>query len=139
MEKERYIWKVEKNDCYSYECYYDNEDKRNLYNNDLVLKILNQQDKEIKRLNQELIRVKNNCIGGIQNQKYATDTFKCLYYKIKKENQQLLQSQKQLAIDKLEILLAVFASTIIDEVLRNYVCSIIRGEIENLILIGEGK
>lgn len=131
MEKERYIWKVEKNDCYSYECFYDNEDKRNLYNNDLVLKILNQQDKEIKRLNQELIS------GGIQNQKYATDTFKCLYYKIKKENQQLLQSQKQLAIDKLEILQAVFASTIIDEVWQNYVCSIIRGEIENLI--GEGK
>ena len=85
MEKERYIWKVEKNDCYSYECFYDNEDKRNLYNNDLVLKILNQQDKEIKRLNQELIRVKNNCIGGIQNQKYATDTFKCLYYNKKRK------------------------------------------------------
>lgn len=55
----------------------------------------------------------------------------------RREIEQLKQAQKQLAIDKLEILQAVFASTIIDEVLRNYVCSIIRGEIENLI--GEGK
>lgn len=55
----------------------------------------------------------------------------------RREIEQLKQAQKQLAIDKLEILQAVFASTITDEVLRNYVCSIIRGEIENLI--GEGK
>lgn len=114
--KERYIWKLEKNDCYSYECIYDNEDKRNLYNNDLVLKILNQQDKKIKRF----MRMKNREQLTAENEAL-------------KDTSAVVLAQEQLAIDKLEILQAVFASTIIDEVLRNYVCSIIRGEIANLL------
>lgn len=45
--------------------------------------------KENQQLKEELIRVKNNSVGAIQNMKYATDTFKDLYYKLKAENQKL--------------------------------------------------
>ena len=39
---------------------------------------------------------------------------------------------KQLAISKLEMLHDMFCSTINNRILQNYVCSIIRGEIEEL-------
>ena len=48
------------------------------------------------------------------------------------EIRQLKQSQKQLAISKLEMLHDMFCSTINNRNLQNYVCSIIRGEIEEL-------
>lgn len=49
-EKERYVWKTVKNDYFSYACIYDSLDGRNLYTNELVLSVLNQQDKYIKEL-----------------------------------------------------------------------------------------
>ena len=49
-----------------------------------------------------------------------------------KENLQLKQSQNQLAISKLEMLHDMFCSTINNRILQNYVCSIIRFEIEEL-------
>ena len=49
-----------------------------------------------------------------------------------KENQQLKQSQNQVAISKLERLHDMFCSTINNRILQNYVCSIIRFEIEEL-------
>ena len=49
-----------------------------------------------------------------------------------KENQQLKQSQNQVAISKLEMLHDMFCSTINNRFLQNYVCSIIRFEIKEL-------
>ena len=46
--------------------------------------------------------------------------------------EQLKKSQKQLANSKLEMLHDMFCSTINNRILQNYVCSIIRGEIEEL-------
>ena len=50
----------------------------------------------------------------------------------KEENAELKQSQKKLAISKLEMLHDMFCSTINNRILQNYVCSIIRWEIEEL-------
>ena len=54
------------------------------------------------------------------------------FEKLRKENRQLKQSQKKLAISKLEMLHDMFCSTINNRILQNYVCSIIRWEIEEL-------
>lgn len=106
---------------------------------DKIIKKLNLQDKRIKELEATNKILSNELTqNGIVKQDRLETCYGIPIYeipKLKEENQQLKQSQKQLALDKLEMLQAVFESTIIDEVLRNYVCSIIRGEIE--ILIGE--
>ena len=72
---------------------------------DYVVDLINQQDKRIKELEEEI--------------------------------QQLKQSQKQLANSKLEMLHDMFCSTINNRILQNYVCSIIRGEIEELKIDGK--
>ena len=76
--------------------------------------ILNEQDKKIKAKEKEA-------------NTYAKEIV-FLDNKIK----QLKQSQNQLAIRKLEMLHNMFCSTINNRNLQNYVCSIIRGEIEEL-------
>lgn len=88
---------------------------------DYIVDLLNQNDKRIKEL--ELLlkadkKIETNSLNGFE--------------KLRKENQQLKQSQKQLAVSKLEMLHDIFCSTINNRILQNYVCSIIRGEIENL-------
>lgn len=46
--------------------------------------------------------------------------------------QQLAEKEKEIAISKLEMLHDMFCSTINNRMLQNYVCSIIRMEIEEL-------
>lgn len=52
-EKERYFWRTVNNGNFSYACIYDSKDRRNLYTNELILSILNQQDKRIKQLQKQ--------------------------------------------------------------------------------------
>lgn len=111
-----------------------------LIRKDLLLDRLNQQDKRIKVLEEEngyIVFADGYDEKGNKIHKQLIVKYKNKFKELVEENKKLKQTEEQLAIDKLEILQAAFASTIIDEVLRNYVCSIIRGEIENLI--GEGK
>ena len=75
-EKERYIYHEVSNEVEHYECYWDNKEGCELFDDEAVLNRLNEQDFELKKLNQENI-------------------------KLIEENQQLKQSQKQLAIDKM--------------------------------------
>ena len=65
-----------------------------------------------------IIRSLTNKIEELQN-----------YYQ---ETRQLKQSQNQVAISKLEMLHDMFCSAINNRNLQNYVCSIIRFEIEEL-------
>lgn len=111
-----------------------------LIRKDLLLDRLNQQDKRIKVLEEEngyIVFADGYDEKGNKIHKQLIVKYKDKFKELVEENKKLKQTEEQLAIDKLEILQAAFASTIIDEVLRNYVCSIISGEIENLI--GEGK
>lgn len=87
-EKERYKYYTETNQIYDSE-----EDELYAYNlnNNKVISILNQQDKRIKEL--ELLlkadkKIETNSLNGFE--------------KLRQKNQQLKQSQKQLAIAKLE-------------------------------------
>ena len=75
-EKERYKYREVSNEIEHYECYWDNKEGCELFDDEAVLNRLNEQDYELKKLNQENI-------------------------KLIKENQQLKQSQKQLAIGEL--------------------------------------
>ena len=81
--------------------------------------ILNEQDKKIKAKEKEA-------------NTYAKEIV-FLDNKIK----QLKQSQNQVSISKLEMLHDMFCSTINNRILQNYVCSIIRREIEELKIDGE--
>lgn len=76
-EKERYVYHEVSNEVETYECYWDNQECCELFDDKAVLNRLNEQDYELKKLNQENI-------------------------KLIKENQQLKQSQKQTAIEELE-------------------------------------
>ena len=76
-EKERYIYHEVSNEVEHYECYWDNKEGCELFDDEAVLNRLNEQDFELKKLNQENI-------------------------KLIEENQQLKQSQNQVAISELE-------------------------------------
>lgn len=85
-EKERYECKYNEKLMKHYT--FDNENKEELgYKG--VVRVLNQQDARIKELEKE-------------NQKANIKNYLIDYYLVEKENQQLKQSQKQLAMDKLE-------------------------------------
>ena len=81
-----------------------------LYDNGVLDKSINDTYKLEELLNQQSKRLKE----------------------LEQENQQLKQSQNQVAISKLERLHDMFCSTINNRNLQNYVCSIIRFEIEEL-------
>lgn len=96
MEKERY-------ELLNDSCIYDNELKEYVVNPTLSMrtylgtltKLLNQRDTRIKELEKE------NQKANIKN--YLTD-----YYLVEKENQQLKTIAKELAIEKLELVLNNF-------------------------------
>ena len=122
-EKERYEWdKIEE----GYEWIRDTEitemvNQPIYYDLKKIAHLLNQQDKQIKELKLLLKadkKIETDSINGFE--------------KLRQENRQLKQSQKQLAISELEMLHDMFCSTINNRILQNYVCSIIRGEIEEL-------
>ena len=115
--KDRWIFdtKLNKN-IHSIDCY---EEKN-------VLDIMNGQDKEIKEKEKEANTYAKEIV-------FLDNKIKLL----ERENQQLKQSQKQLANSKLEMLHDMFCSTINNRILQNYVCSIIRGEIEELKIDGK--
>ena len=82
-EKERYIYHEVSNEVEHYECYWDNKEGCELFDDEAVLNRLNEQDFELKKLNQENI-------------------------KLIEENQQLKQSQNQVAISELEKIYNLF-------------------------------
>ena len=110
-EKERYVWKTVKNSNFSYACIYDSKDGRNLYTNELILNMLNQQDKHIKELensnqkNQDYYWSEINKLDELYN--------KDLEERLE-EVKQLKQSQKQLAINELLRLKSYFVEECLD-------------------------
>lgn len=56
-EKERYIYHEVSNEVEHYECYWDNKEGCELFDDEAVLNRLNEQDFELKKLNQENIKL----------------------------------------------------------------------------------
>lgn len=98
-EKERYECKYNEKLMKHYT--FDNENKEELgYKS--VVRVLNQQDKRIKKLEETLEKARQREV--IIHQNYRQGYIKDLQElnELQEENQQLKQSQKQLAMDKLE-------------------------------------
>ena len=56
-EKERYVYHEVSNEVETYECYWDNQECCELFDDKAVLNRLNEQDYELKKLNQENIKL----------------------------------------------------------------------------------
>ena len=56
-EKERYKYREVSNEVEHYECYWDNKEACELFDDETVLNRLNEQDFELKKLNQENINL----------------------------------------------------------------------------------
>ena len=56
-EKERYEYHEVSNEVETYECYWDNQECCELFDDKAVLNRLNEQDYELKKLNQENIKL----------------------------------------------------------------------------------
>ena len=91
-EKERYVIRY---DLDYKQCLIDTEENQGVGDYIKIVKLLNQQDKRIKELEKE------NKKANINN--YLAD-----YWLAEKKNQQLKQSQKQLAIEELEKIYNLF-------------------------------
>ena len=118
------------------------EDKKTT---DEIVKVLNQQDTRIKELEKELKekdkKIKEleseNKVGEFWHSAYQGKQldYDMVYYELRKamdENQQLKQSQKQLAIDTLEKVMLLCRSGIPDYWSLKYVCTIIENQLKDL-------
>ena len=56
-EKERYVYHEVTNEVETYDCYWDNQECCELFDDKAVLNRLNEQDYELKKLNQENIKL----------------------------------------------------------------------------------
>ena len=78
----------------------------------ILCDLLNQQDKEIKKLTTELENYKLcKCVNCSNEYEYGLETS---IKELEEENKQLNQSQKQLAIDELESINTILTDTIIE-------------------------
>ena len=88
----------------------------------------NQFCEVVKRLKQEITRITQ--LYDELNKKYCKqqDEFDV----VKEENQQLKQSQKQLAIGELEKLHEIFRNTVSDLGMCKFICTVVENQIEKL-------
>ena len=92
--------------------------------------LLNQQDKEIKKLTTELENYKLcKCVNCSNEYEYGLETS---IKELEEENQQLKQTHKQLIINVLENIMSLCRNGISDYYSLNYVCTIIENKIKKL-------
>ena len=133
-EKERYIIGIGKGE----DIFIADNDRKAMFTitTKKLQDLLNQQDKHIKKLQEEIKKTNINnyldCFSIFNSKKFNTNinNYQADYWLVEKENQQLKQSQKQLAISELEKVKRTFIDVAWEDV--DFAIEIIDDQIKEL-------